>query len=328
MYYSKATIFDKREFIKMKCDNCDKIFYDEYKFCPDCGQSATTKLSLKVLFKDTLSNYLSVDARIFRSLAPLLFRPGYLPKIFVAGKRHTFLHPARFYLFVSVIFFFLLSFIGVDDDFIGLNDQQQAVQADSLEQINVGDSGISGYLFGGNINLNRERLDSLRLAGLPLEVQLKEIGYKEGDGKIKRFLYKQILNVFIDRGENIEKVFMKTIPISLFFMLPIFAFLLKLFHRKKGPFSDHLVFTFYFFSLIFIFMIIIEVIGLVMDMPNDLLSLFIIGFFFYLVFGVAHFYNQKKIKSFWKSSLIASIFTFFIIPISLVIMTIASFLIY
>ncbi len=39
-----------------------------------------------------------------------MFRPGYLARKFIEGKRLLYLHPAQYYLFVSVVFFFLFSF--------------------------------------------------------------------------------------------------------------------------------------------------------------------------------------------------------------------------
>jgi hypothetical protein len=67
-------------------------------------------LTIGVLFYNTISNYFSFDARFLKSFFPLMFRPGYLAVQFIGGKRLLYLHPAQMYLFVSVIFFFLLSF--------------------------------------------------------------------------------------------------------------------------------------------------------------------------------------------------------------------------
>ncbi|SDB39948.1 Protein of unknown function [Flavobacteriaceae bacterium MAR_2010_188] len=93
------------------CANCEKPYNPSYNFCPHCGQKTDEKITLKNLFYNTITNYFSFDARFFKSFIPLLFRPGYLPKKFVEGKRLLYLHPAQMYLFVSVIFFFLFSFI-------------------------------------------------------------------------------------------------------------------------------------------------------------------------------------------------------------------------
>jgi len=92
------------------CKNCDQEFDKTYEFCPYCGQKAKDVLTMGVLFYNTISNYFSFDARFLKSFLPLMFRPGYLPNKFVEGKRLLYSHPAQFYLFVSVIFFFLFSF--------------------------------------------------------------------------------------------------------------------------------------------------------------------------------------------------------------------------
>ena len=92
------------------CKNCEEEFQEEFEFCPYCGQKAKEDLTIGVLFYNTISNYFSFDARFFKSFLPLMFRPGYLARKFVEGKRLLYLHPAQYYLFVSVVFFFLFSF--------------------------------------------------------------------------------------------------------------------------------------------------------------------------------------------------------------------------
>ena len=92
------------------CKNCDQPLDPSYDYCPKCGQEVSDNLTFGVLFSKTISDYFSVDARFFRSFIPLMFRPGILARMFVDGKRLKYLHPAQFYLFISVLFFFLFSF--------------------------------------------------------------------------------------------------------------------------------------------------------------------------------------------------------------------------
>jgi hypothetical protein len=92
------------------CKNCNTALDPSYEYCPKCGQEVTDNLTFGVLFSKTISDYFSVDARFFRSFFPLLFKPGILARRFVDGKRLYYLHPAQFYLFISVVFFFLFSF--------------------------------------------------------------------------------------------------------------------------------------------------------------------------------------------------------------------------
>ncbi|TYA71841.1 DUF3667 domain-containing protein [Seonamhaeicola marinus] len=98
------------------CKNCEKLFDKDFRFCPHCGQQAREKLTVGVLFYNTISNYFSFDARFFKSFLPLMLKPGYLAKKFIEGKRLLYLHPAQLYLFVSVVFFFLMSTMVVRDN--------------------------------------------------------------------------------------------------------------------------------------------------------------------------------------------------------------------
>ena len=91
------------------CKNCEQEFARDFKFCPHCGQQTKDDLTVPVLFYNTIANYFSFDARFFKSFFPLLFKPGYLARKFIEGKRLLYLHPAQLYLFISVVFFFLLS---------------------------------------------------------------------------------------------------------------------------------------------------------------------------------------------------------------------------
>jgi hypothetical protein len=92
-----------------QCPNCGYQLTQYHNFCPNCGQKVDDKLSMRLLFHNTVMNYFSVDARFFRSFIPLLIRPGYLAKKYVSGKRLMYLHPAQFYLFSSIVFFFIFS---------------------------------------------------------------------------------------------------------------------------------------------------------------------------------------------------------------------------
>ena len=99
---------------ELYCLNCDHPLEASDNFCPNCGQKAKDDLTIGVLFYNTISNYFSFDARFLKSFIPLMFRPGYVARQFVEGKRLRYLHPAQYYLFISVIFFFVFSFTARD----------------------------------------------------------------------------------------------------------------------------------------------------------------------------------------------------------------------
>lgn len=93
------------------CLNCKAKLTDVYNYCPFCGQENTSsKLTVAELFSDFFNNYLSFDSKLWRSLIPFLFRPGYLTLVFVEGRRAAFVHPIRLYLLISLTFFALFSY--------------------------------------------------------------------------------------------------------------------------------------------------------------------------------------------------------------------------
>src|SRR5690606_2025869 len=77
------------------------------RFCAHCGQEDRTfVLSLGELVYDFVGDTFNYDSRFFRTLWPLLFRPGVLTAEYLRGRRQLFLPPVRMYIFISLVFFF------------------------------------------------------------------------------------------------------------------------------------------------------------------------------------------------------------------------------
>lgn len=300
------------------------------------------ELTLGVLFSNTISNYFSVDARFFKSFWPLMAKPGYLAKRFLEGKRLLYLHPAQMYLFISVVFFFLFSFVArkqeqqIDQalqkdlqevktpldttykpeiDTVKINklinayvDNKQAANLnnDVLNSVNNKTNENSSIsLFEGG-----EQMDSLFNAGVSDADILKEMGLKADDGYFKKRLYAQILKFHKNRsGGSVLKAFYDSLPIAMFFLLPLFALILKLLYFKRGSYAHHLVFSFYFFSYLFVVFTTLVLASLIWpNFPDWIMTLIILSVFFYLMIALKKFYNQSWFVSYIKASLSASIF--------------------
>jgi len=344
------------------CKNCEHPLEEGQNFCPECGQKTDDQLTMKVLFSNTISNYFSVDARFFVSFIPLLFKPGYLPAKFIEGKRLRYLHPAQFYLFISVVFFFLLSFearrqqeffeksvkntfdkVDAFDttdqkvlDSLNTNLDQKLKESGVFEKVKKDTSldldslikSSSSKKNNINFGLNRKTLDSLSAAGASHEEMLKAIGYKEGQPEWKKRIYKQALKFYEKRGGGLLEAFYDTIPIAMFFLLPIYALLLKIFFFRKGRYSYHLVFSFYFFSFLFTVFSIMLIANFIFAVPVWINWLLILGTAIYLIAGIRRFYQVKFITAFFKSIVVSFFYFMFIIPTSAIIIAIVTFLIY
>ena len=345
------------------CKNCSKEFDEEFNFCPHCGQQAKDDLTIGLLFYNTISNYFSFDARFFKSFLPLMFRPGYVARQFVGGKRLQFLHPAQYYLFVSVVFFFLFSFkareynTSVDkalekgfksETVMGGIDAKplDSLAAKELSETLKNNQVITGMtdeelkkldsiMVQGNndapdltFDYNKEKVDSLIAIDAPEPDILQAMGMKEDAGFFTRRFYQQLLKFQKNSGGGILQAFFDSVPIALFILLPIFAVLLKLFYWRRGRFSHHLVFSFYFFSFLFIVMSIILGVNYIIDIPGWIDWLVLLSTFFYLVLALRHFYQQGFILSFIKSGFITFMYMLFILPLALGVMMAASFFFY
>jgi len=348
---------------RVTCKNCEKNFNDNYKFCPHCGQKSDDKLTLGILFYNTISNYFSFDARFFKSYIPLMFKPGYLPNKFIEGKRLLYLHPAQMYLFISVVFFFLFSFItrettqefdtalkkGFDKTEAVLDTIQNKVLVDSVQteallkplkdnHINIGfdskelDSIINSNkkpVVNSSFDFNENKIDSLIAINASDNEVYKVMGLNDDAGPVKRKMYSQALKFYKQRnGGSILQAFYDSIPIAMFILLPIFALLLKLFYFRKGSFSYHLVFTFYFFSFLFMVFSIFILANLIWKIPGFLTGLILFSIFLYLWLAVKNFYKQGYFLSFIKSSMISFMYLSFVIPLAAFIIGITAFMLY
>jgi len=349
------------------CKNCEREFQEGFEFCPHCGQRAKDDLTMGVLFYNTISNYFSFDARFFKSFFPLMFRPGYLAKRFVMGKRLLYLHPAQYYLLVSVVFFFLFSFQA--REYTQKVDQvlKKGFEADSISAFNMTtnkaldsisiakiteslkDKGIitgmdetelkrldsiikesanSDDIVNLDLGYDKEKLDSLIAAGASEAEQLKAMGMDDDAGFFKRRIYTQVLKFQKNSGVGIMQAFFDSLPIALFVLLPIFAINLKIFFWRRGSFAHHLVFSLYYFSFLFVVLGIILIANYLWEVPFWIGLFLVLSTYFYLLIAIRHFYRQNYFLTFIKTGIVAFIYLMFVLPIALGIMVASSFLFY
>jgi hypothetical protein len=85
-----------------ECLNCAAVLVGE--FCHRCGQrNGPRVLPVRTLLAGLADDVLSWDTRLVRSLRTLLFRPGWMTREYVAGRRVDHIPPFRFYLLVSAV---------------------------------------------------------------------------------------------------------------------------------------------------------------------------------------------------------------------------------
>ena len=91
------------------CANCGAPMHGPY--CYACGQPEKGMIRhLTSVLADVGDTLFNVDSRIFRSIPPLYFRPGFLTLEYFAGRRTRYVTPFRLFFFLCIIAFFAIQF--------------------------------------------------------------------------------------------------------------------------------------------------------------------------------------------------------------------------
>lgn len=89
------------------CANCGASLAGKY--CSQCGQrhDGHPVHHFWHFVSEATEDLTHADSRLWQTLFALLFRPGFLTREFLEGRRARYLPPVRLYLVVSVIFFLI-----------------------------------------------------------------------------------------------------------------------------------------------------------------------------------------------------------------------------
>ena len=88
------------------CLNCNAVVAGRY--CQVCGQeNIEPKESFWHLVTHFVNDITHFDGKFFTTTKLLLLKPGFLPREYLRGKRASYLHPIRMYVFTSAIFFLI-----------------------------------------------------------------------------------------------------------------------------------------------------------------------------------------------------------------------------
>lgn len=321
------------------CLNCNAQV--QGRFCHVCGQeNIETKESIWQLVSHFVGDLFHFDGKFFSSLRLLMFRPGFLSREYLQGRRMSYINPIRMYIFSSAIFFlifFMLMPSNVNDgnplvSQVGneieaeINSLQEKIKTDSLSSRSKLDSIAllkrdleilsldSNYI---KILENRKEsfsisndIDSFTSVEQYLRYQ-QSLPEKDRDGFIDSKM-KQRQLYLNQKYKGDQRSFLKKlldevlhkIPIALFISLPFVAFLLNLvyFRNKHYFFADHAIFLLHLFNALFVFGLGIVLVGALGNgkFPSFISSVLNIWMFLYWYWAFKGFYQQGWIKTILK----------------------------
>ncbi len=98
---------------RSECPNC----FTDSLYCPVCGEKKhfPGDYAIKKFFTDFFEDLTSIDAKFFRTIYFLTFRPGFLSSEFSRGVQAHYIKPLRLFVLIAVIHFLAFGLISSVD---------------------------------------------------------------------------------------------------------------------------------------------------------------------------------------------------------------------
>lgn len=296
------------------CLNCGSEVTDH--FCPHCGQANTEpRESFRHIMTHFITDYLHLDEKFFSSLKFLFLKPGFLTNEYNLGRRTTYVHPFRLYIFITIVFFIVQS--------TGNHVKTPKKLADVVDSTNLDSAEVEEF---GNIKLEYNEPETLTedstveqyLTRQELLPDSAKDSYIQSFFRKKEILAKQ---QDFNLNEKIMENFKHNIPKMMFLMLPLYALILYVLFRKKRLFYVehfyHAVFLHSFFYIIKLLFIFPErLLPETYDVYLNSIFLIILGTYLYKSLRVV--YDENGVSTLFK--LIISIVFYFIFLLILVLL--------
>ena len=251
------------------CLNCGEALRGQY--CGNCGQRAASRLiSIWELLRDAFGDLFEFDSRLWRTLIPLMLKPGQLTLDYLEGRRARYMPPFRTYLVLSVIFFVVASFNPRDDFSIFFEpeppptpeeqaaqeaaaEQQKLEQQRELDSVRAELQELADEEDGFNISMGGESsgfFDDCENATITGDEDAPEwIRKRFTDERVQEICRRNQA-----RGvENFADAILDNIPVALIVLLPLMALVLKfLYPLSRRFFVEHLLFFVHFHAFFFL----------------------------------------------------------------------------
>src|SRR5262245_14979056 len=253
------------------CRNCGAPAPGTY--CPACGQETQARLpKFTQCMPGAAGRYVPLDGRLWRTLGALLFRPGFLTREYLAGRRRRYIRPARLFLVASLLLFAVLRVVVElrGPQVLHLDDMSAKPEAPAKSSAAPNPNAIASAV--------REEV-AKEIEKAAKEKAAKEKANAEDDDKTSQARREREQGLTIDDDFNVDLgIEIPTLkkrlerfrhlspadkeaqivdgifrygPYAMFVLLPAFAFLLKILYlgrRRRYPnrprlYSEHLVFA-------------------------------------------------------------------------------------
>jgi hypothetical protein len=282
------------------CRNCHTPLHGDY--CSSCGQQENRPdIHFSEVLGDAIGDLFVWDSRFYRTLVPLLLRPGFLTEEHMSGRKVSYVPPIRLYLIISFFLFLLLSLMPTE----GL------VEWDTDGGGNV----VVGYVEPdpevGEVDLNTKVGANSDSSGLSIDLG--------GDDANQPAWMAQLAKRFNENAEGLADdpsafvaLLIQRLPQAMFLLLPVFAALVQLCYILSAyHYLQHLIFSLHYHSFVFLLYLVGWLAHRFLQGMAD--PILIVALLVYLPLALRRVYGSSTVAAIGKSLVIYLSYSFIFI---------------
>ena len=259
------------------CANCRATTSGNY--CQQCGQATHLHVpSAREFLHEFIAHYVALEGKLWKSLGKLVFRPGFLSREYIEGRRVRYLEPLRLYLTFSIIFFALVKLSGVQ--VVDFGEPRARPEPPAIAAASHADEALAGQV-------TRETDAELGRLEKKAVAWATSINPALGD-KVAHFatLPRQY------QKEAITRAFFGYSPYAIFALMPVFAFYLKGLYLGSGRrYGEHFLFALHSNAFAFLMMSVMILLPAGWDFVRMLLMLWLL---LYLPIAMRRVYGGRR----------------------------------
>lgn len=285
-----------------RCTNCGAVVCGKY--CSDCGQSAEYPLhSLWDFLREAAEVVTHADSRLWRTLGPLLFRPGFLSQQFLAGRRASYLSPLRLYFVLSVVFFLIASVTG-----------PLAHRADEASDPGQHPAPVNGLQGPGALVRELSPGGDTPAAPTAADLCTIQVSTVPGPNWIREQFADACVKSQADQGRAITQSYVHNLGRAMFIFLPLLAAAMQLMYwRPRRSYVSHLVLLIH--NHAFVFLLLSALLTALHWIHSGLVTAWLTGVVscyltYYLYRSMARVYAQNRSRTLAKFATLSLAYLF------------------
>jgi len=367
-YKRSLSVRTERMQRRQECLNCGTPLDAGDNFCKHCGQANDgRRLSFSELIAETLANLFSLDSRFYFTLRTLMARPGLIAKDFVEGKRQRFVHPIRFYLSISLVFFLLQGLINRIEKSGDVPASATAVEAvasqkDAPDVREVIDSLAADSTLDPIIletlqdNLDQEEEEGSITVHFDEDTGTKwtvdttgrsnfskiaafieehrDVPYRDGLDSLglketfwNKWSYVQYRKFRNSDKKSLGEFYLGKLPLTIFLFMPIFGFIFVPLYWRRNFHYIDHLVFIFYHQAYFFLMLLFAMIADTIWKTSAFTGVAVLYFLLYLFFAFKRFYQQSYGKTLVKFTLI-QMSLFLMSVIFIILMSVVLFIFY